>query len=228
MIGSRRDWADAVLPDAKDRLIGLLRAGMVTAPQLRLDTQRLYLRPPRMKDWKAWAGIRQTSRAFLTPWEPTWPTDAFSRRTFMRRLRRQIADWRADRGYALLIFDRSTEDLMGGVNLTAVRRGVAQVASLGYWVGEAFANRGIMTEAVKAVLTFGFRQIGLHRIEAACLPHNEPSQRLLTRVGFSEEGFARNYLRINGQWQDHVLFGLVREDFDRFDQPHPVISTGDD
>lgn len=216
MIGSRRDWVDLIKADATDKVFGLLRPGLGrnTFPAVRLETNRLYIRHARPKDWKAWAALRQANRAFLTPWEPTWPTDAFSRRTFVRRLRRQLAEWKSDRGYSLLVFSRTDDQLVGGVTLSAVRRGVAQMASMGYWVGEAFARRGYMTEATKSMLGFGFRQVGLHRIEAACLPHNEASKRLLLSVGFTEEGYAKNYLRINGAWRDHILFGMARDGFE--------------
>jgi ribosomal-protein-alanine N-acetyltransferase len=125
-----------------------------------------------------------------------------------------LAEWKADRGYSLLVFTRTDDQLVGGVTLSAVRRGVAQMASMGYWVGEAFARRGYMTEATKSMLGFGFRQVGLHRIEAACLPNNEASKRLLLSVGFTEEGFAKSYLRINGSWRDHILFGMARDGFE--------------
>jgi len=216
MIGSRRDWVDIIRADATDKVFGLLRPslGRNTFPAVRLETTRLYIRHARPKDWKAWAALRQANRTFLTPWEPTWPTDAFSRRTFVRRLRRQLAEWKADRGYSLLVFSRADDQLVGGVTLGAVRRGVAQMASMGYWVGEGFARRGYMTEATTAMLGFGFRQLGLHRVEAACLPNNEASRRLLLGVGFTEEGFAKSYLRINGSWRDHFLFGMARDGFE--------------
>ncbi len=182
-------------------------------PPVRLEGERVYLRPPRGRDWKAWARLRAESRDFLTPWEPAWPVDALSRGAFMRRLRRQVADWRRDEGYSFLIFDRATEELMGGIGLTNVRRGVAQCASIGYWIGRHHARRGYMTEAARAVLGFSFDQIGLHRIEAVCLPSNEPSKALLEALGFLLEGYARKYLRINGDWQDHLLYALLREEF---------------
>jgi ribosomal-protein-alanine N-acetyltransferase len=119
----------------------------------------------------------------------------------------------------MLIFMKESRELVGGIGLTAVRRGVAQMASLGYWAGKAFSRQGLMTEAVRAMVGYGFRHAGLHRIEAACLPHNEASRRLLLRVGFEQEGYAKAYLRIDGAWRDHLLFGLSREDFEAM---HPA------
>lgn len=195
-----------------------LRSGLVGFPSLRLEAQRLYLRPPRPQDWASWADLRAESRAFLTPWEPSWPADALSRRSFMQRLRSQVSDWREDRGYTLLMFARD-DTLLGGISLTHVRRGVAQTASLGYWIGEPFARQGFMKEAVFAILQFAFGSIGLHRVEAACLPSNEASRRLLETAGFRQEGFARAYLRIAGAWRDHLLFAILQDEFARTQRP---------
>lgn len=214
MIASRRDWADLIRNETKDKVLGLIKGGLGPIPAVRLETSRLFMRAPRPRDWRAWSTLREENRDFLTPWEPTWPTDAYSKRAFMRRLRRQLADWRTDRGFHLFIFTKETRQLMGGVGLSSVRRGVAQMASLGYWAGQAFCRQGLMTEAVRAMIGYGFRHGGLHRVEAACLPHNEASHRLLLRVGFNEEGYAKNYLRIDGAWRDHLLFGLSREEYD--------------
>ena len=103
--------------------------------------------------------------------------------------------------------------LLGGVTLSNLRRGVAQTASLGYWIGGRYARQGFMTEALSGVLEFSFGELGLHRVEAACLPTNIASRGLLLRMGFREEGYARKFLRINGQWQDHVLFAILREEW---------------
>ena len=147
-----------------------------------------------------------------TPWEPTWPPDALSRSSFRARIARYGEDWRGDQGYNFFIF-RDDETLVGGVGLSNVRRGVAETASLGYWVGEPFARQGFMTAALPLVLDFSFDRLRLHRIEAACLPTNVPSRALLKRTGFTEEGYARRYLLIDGKWQDHVLFAILREDW---------------
>ena len=119
-------------------------------------------------------------------------------------------EWREDLGYSWLLFRRGDGALLGGITLSNVRRGVAQSGSLGYWIGEPHARRGYMTEALQLLLPHAFDHIGLHRIEAACLPHNTASRGLLTKLGFVEEGYARQYLRINGSWQDHVLYGLLK------------------
>lgn len=178
----------------------------------RLKHGRIYLRPARQSDWRAWASLRRESRDFLVPWEPSWSGDALSRAAFRRRLRSHEAEWQRGTGYSFLMFRAEDDALIGGVTLSNVRRGVAQSGSLGYWVGEPFARQGYMTEGLRAVLDFAFDRLALHRIEAACLPANRASQGLLLKTGFTEEGYSRQYLRINGRWQDHRLFAILRGD----------------
>ena len=191
-------------------LFGLGR--LYAPPGSRLEGTRVYLRPPRFGDWRAWSRLRAASREFLTPWEPTWPADALGRGAYRRRLRQAALEWRDDAGYGFLLFRREDDELVGGVTLSHVRRGVAQTATLGYWIGAPFARQGYMTEALRCLLPFAFGRLALHRVEAACLPRNEASRRLLDRIGFREEGFARQYLRIDGAWRDHVLYALLGDD----------------
>jgi ribosomal-protein-alanine N-acetyltransferase len=181
----------------------------------RLETTRLILRRPVLADFHDWSGLRAASRDFLVPWEPSWPDDALGIAAFRRRLRQLASEWRNDQGYGFFIFRRDGEQLLGGVNLSHLRRGVAQTASVGYWMGEAHANQGGMSEAMLALLPYAFERLGLHRVEAACLPTNKASRALLAKLGFREEGYAVRYLKINGTWQDHVLHSLLAEDFKR-------------
>ncbi len=179
----------------------------------RLDGVQVYARPPMERDWQEYAELRAASRRFLEPWEPTWPSDALMRDAFVRRLRRYANDWRDDLAYNFLLFRKDGDRLVGGISLSNVRRGVAQAGSLGYWIGETYARRGYMSEGLNAMLGFAFHQLGLHRVEAACLPANEASQRLLLRCGFVREGYAKKFLKIRGEWQDHLLFALLAEQY---------------
>jgi [ribosomal protein S5]-alanine N-acetyltransferase len=169
------------------------------------------LRTPQLTDFNAWAELREESREFLTPWEPTWPVDDLSRSAFRRRFRRYAEDLRTDQGYAFLIFRGSDNVMVGGLTLANIRRGVAQAASLGYWMGLPFTRRGYMTAAVRAIVPFAFGTLRLHRLEAACIPTNTGSIRLLENTGFVREGYARDYLCINGVWQDHLLYGRLKD-----------------
>ena len=180
------------------------------ARSLRLQYQRIYMRPPVQRDWRDWAALRAENRTFLAPWEPTWPYDALTRGAFRRRLRIYKTEMRQGTSYSFLVFRRADDAMLGGVTVSNVRRGVAQSASLGYWIGECYARQGYMTEALAVALNFAFVRLGLHRVEAACLPGNYASRALLLKSGFTEEGYAREYLRIDGRWQDHQLFAILR------------------
>lgn len=171
------------------------------------------LREAAMDDFAEWAALRGASREFLTPWESTWPEDALTAAAFRRRLRQYTEDRERGVGYYFLIRRTADGVLVGGINLTHVRRGIAQSGTLGYWIGASFARRGYMTDAMRAVLAFAFDMLALNRVEAACLPANAASRALLARCGFTQEGLARKYLRINGVWQDHLTFAILREDW---------------
>ncbi len=173
----------------------------------------LKLRPPHANDYGQWADLRARSREHLRPWEPEWARDELSRSAFRRRLRYYQKDLREEQGYAFFIFSADDETLLGGLTLSNIRRGVTQAASVGYWIGLPYMQQGHMTRAVGLAAGFVFDTLRLHRLEAACLPNNIGSISVLQRNGFQREGLARRYLKINGMWQDHVLFALLEEDF---------------
>lgn len=176
---------------------------------LRVQGNGVFLRPPRAADYGEWRELRAASRSFLQPWEPTWPADDLSRGAFRRRLLAYARDREAGLAYPFFVFRASDGALTGGITLSNVRRGVAQMGSVGYWCGKPFVRQGLTLAAVRALSEFAFRTLALHRLEAACIPDNQPSRRLLAKAGFVEEGYAQAYLKINGAWRDHVLFGLV-------------------
>lgn len=173
----------------------------------------VWLRSPMMGDYGAWAELRTMSREHLTPWEPSWQRDELSRSSFRRRVRHYQREAREDLGYAFLIFKDAGDRLLGGLTLSNVRRGVTQAAVLGYWLGLPFVRQGFMTEAVAAIAAFSFEELHLHRLEAATMPNNAASVRVLERNGFRREGLARRLLKINGTWEDHVLHALLAEEF---------------
>lgn len=186
----------------------------MSVPESRLTLQGdgVRLRPPRIGDYDGWAEVRAASRAFLQPWEPTWPADDLTRGAYRRRLSAYAKERDAGEAWRFFILREPDGQVVGGVSLSNVRRGVAQAGTVGYWAAQAFARRGHTLAGVKAVAAFAFDTLNLHRLEAACVPDNEPSARLLLKAGFTEEGRARKYLKINGVWRDHRLFGMLRED----------------
>lgn len=175
------------------------------------------LRPPRAGDYPAWSSLRETSRGYLQPWEPSWPDDDLTRAAFRRRLAVYAREMELGNAWPFFIFEKTDGDwsgdrLVGAVTLSNIRRGVAETGTLGYWIGQPHAGRGHATAAVRAVAGHAFDRLKLHRLEASCLPTNAASRRVLEKAGFRCEGEARAYLKINGQWADHLLFGLLSED----------------
>ncbi len=187
---------------------------MFQPPFLRRDLptlkgERVILRMPAHSDFRQWAVLREESRDFLVPWEPAWSTDELSRHAYRQRLRRYREEYDRGSGLTFFIFLRESDILVGGLSLSNIRRGVAQAATVGYWMGAPHAGKGLMLDALKLVIPFAFGQLSLHRLEAACIPENQRSVRLLEKAGFRREGLARSYLKINGAWQDHVLYALI-------------------
>jgi ribosomal-protein-alanine N-acetyltransferase len=180
--------------------------------RVRIETERLTLRPPVHGDFRAWAGLRERSAAFLVPWEPTWSADHLTRKAFTNRV--YWANRSISSGAALPLFieRRSDRAFLGAITLDNIRRGPAQDGTLGYWVGEPFARQGYMHEAIEAVVHYAFETLDLSRIQAACLPENKASRGVLEKCGFKYEGVAQSYLQINGRWRNHVLYSNLRGD----------------
>jgi len=181
-------------------------------PSLTLQGQGVTLRPPRRRDYAEWAALRQASRGFLQPWEPTWSPDELTISAYHRRLSAWRRGRELDQMYAFFVFREADDAMTGGVTINNVRRGVAQTGTVGYWSAQVHARKGHTLSALRTVIPFAFGPLGLHRLEAACLPNNDASAKLLLKAGFSEEGYAKAYLKINGDWRDHRLFGLVTRD----------------
>ncbi|MFP7673793.1 GNAT family N-acetyltransferase [Marivita sp. S0852] len=180
--------------------------------KLRLDTERMVLRPPMHSDFNPWSALRLDSEAFLAKWEPSWAEDHLTRRAFTNRV--YWANRAITSGTAVPLFLLRREDnmLMGAITLDNIRRGPAQAGTLGYWVGAPFARQGYMREAIEAVVHYAFDRLDLSRIEAACLPENQASRGLLEKSGFKYEGVAQSYLQIDGRWRTHVLYAQLRMD----------------
>jgi ribosomal-protein-alanine N-acetyltransferase len=192
--------------------MALFRSVTLSEPLPVIAGERVVMRAPQMADYAEWVQLREESRLFLTPWEPTWPDDDLTRAAYRRRLRRYADDQRTDQAYPFFVFRTQDNALVGGLTLANIRRGVAQAGSLGYWIGAPYARCGYMTAAVRALIPFTFGTLRLHRLEAACIPANKASIGLLEKTGFAREGYAREYLCINGTWQDHLLYARLKDD----------------
>ena len=177
-----------------------------------IETERLTLRLPVHSDQGAWVALRRDSADFLIPWEPSWAADHLTRRAFVHRVhwaRRMQAQGAA---LGLFMIRREDDTLVGAITLDHIRRGPAQSGTLGYWTGAPFARQGYMREAIGGVVHHAFSEMGLSRIEAACLPENAASRGVLEKSGFKYEGVAQSYLQINGRWRNHVLYANLRHD----------------
>lgn len=192
--------------------MALFRSIPWSEPQPMIEGAGVFLRAPVMGDYEEWADLRERSRAFLLPWEPEWPADDLTRSAFRVRIRRYAAEIRDDIGYPFFLFRAGDKRMLGGTTLSNVRRGVAQSANLGYWMGAPYAHKGYMSAAVAAMIPFSHGALGLKRVEAACIPENAASVRLLEKSGFVREGYARKYLCIAGKWQDHLLYARLSSD----------------
>jgi len=177
-----------------------------------VETQRLLLRLPEASDHEAWSELRREGETFLKEWEPTWSADHFSRKAFRNRVYWAARSRSEGRALALFLLRRQDERLLGAITLDNIRRGPAQSATVGYWIGPGYARQGYMSEALAAVVHHAFTALDLSRVEAACLPENAASRCLLERSGFKYEGVAQSYLQINGRWRNHVLYANLRGD----------------
>ena len=185
---------------------------LLSKRKVKIETERLTLRPPTHSDFRAWSGLRRESQDFLIPWEPEWAEDHLTRKAFTNRVywaSRSIASGSA---LPLFMIRRSDEVLVGAITLDNIRRGPAQAGTLGYWTGAPHAREGYMREAIGAVVHHAFTRLDLSRIEAACLPENKASRGLLEASGFKYEGVAQSYLQIARRWRTHVLYAALRSD----------------
>ncbi|THH37257.1 N-acetyltransferase [Aliishimia ponticola] len=180
--------------------------------KVRIETERLTLRPPVHADFRPWVALRQTSEAHLVPWEPRWADDHLSRKAFTNRVYWAQRSINSGSAVPLFLIRREDDALLGAITLDNIRRGPSQSGTLGYWTGVHYARQGYMQEAILAVLHHAFVQQDLSRIEAACLPQNAASRGLLEKCGFKYEGVAQSYLQIDGRWRNHVLYASLRND----------------
>jgi ribosomal-protein-alanine N-acetyltransferase len=177
------------------------------------------LRLPHQSDYGQWFRLRSDSRAFLQPWEPTWRPDELTEGAFRNRVRRGAQEYASGLAIPMLLFRRDDMALLGGLTIGYIRRGAAQSCMIGYWMGEKHAGQGHMLAALKVAIPFIHGGLQLHRIEAACIPENDRSIRLLEKAGFQREGYMKEYLKIRGEWRDHLLFALISSNQNKSGKP---------
>ena len=180
--------------------------------KVRIETERLTLRPPVHGDFRSWTALRQASFDFLSPWEPAWAKDHLSRKSFTNRVYWAQRSINSGTAVPLFLIRREDDTLLGAITLDNIRRGPAQAGTTGYWIGADFARQGYMREAIQGLVHHAFHALDLSRIEAGCLPENAPSRSLLEKCGYKYEGVAQSYLQIDGRWRNHVLYANLRSD----------------
>ncbi|MEO0820275.1 MAG: GNAT family protein [Pseudomonadota bacterium] len=180
--------------------------------QIEIETERLTLRLPQLRDYEDWSALRRESRSFLQPWEPAWARDHLSFRAFRNRVLWAERAVRLGEAVPLFLVGREDGPVVGGLTLSNIRREPAEAGTLGYWTGARYTRQGYMREALSALVDYAFGTLELSRLEAACLPDNTASRRLLERCGFKYEGVAQAYLQIDGRWRNHVLYAALRPD----------------
>jgi ribosomal-protein-alanine N-acetyltransferase len=184
----------------------------------RLTSERLVLRPPRTTDVTELRRLLRKNSAHLAPWSPAPPPneDPTSLTAVSTAILRHRREWKRGEAYVLLIALRQAgEPLVGRVAFGGVMRGVFQNAYLGYWVDAEHQSKGLMTEAVASATSFALGEARLHRVQAAVMPRNAASLRVLDKLGYRREGFAERYLCIAGTWEDHVIFATTAEEWNR-------------
>ena len=174
-------------------------------------SERLILRLPAITDYENWVILRRKSADFLNKWEPEKDINYFSKANFKKRVKWAKKNFNFKTVLHLFIFLRSNYLLVGGITLDNIRYGPFRSATLGYWLGEEYSKKGIMTESLNCFIRYVNKEIGISRIEAATLPNNIASRRLLEKCNFKYEGVGQYYLQINGKWKHHILYANISE-----------------
>lgn len=177
----------------------------------KITTERLILRLPTFADYESWVLLRKKSENFLNKWEPEKDSNFYSRYFFNKRVSWAKKNFVKKTVLHLFLFLRSNNQLVGGITLDNIRFGPFKSATLGYWIGEEFSKKGIMTEGLNSLILYANKDIGISRIEAATLPNNAPSRRLLEKCNFKYEGVGQFYLQISGKWQHHILYANISD-----------------
>jgi ribosomal-protein-alanine N-acetyltransferase len=182
---------------------------------IRLTTSRLILRPPRTQDVAEVRRVMRYNQVHLKPWNPAPRPgeDPTSITEISNTLLRQRREWKSGRTFAFMLSPKEDPSrFIGKIALNGVMRGAMHGAYLGYWMDVDHQNGGLCTEGIRAVMDFAFGPAALHRLQAAIMPRNARSLRVIEKLGFRREGYAERYLQIAGRWEDHILFARTSEE----------------
>jgi ribosomal-protein-alanine N-acetyltransferase len=176
-----------------------------------LQTERVRLELPPPSAAPRIVSYIESNKGHLAPWEPPSPRDLFTNAFWERRLQQNRQEYREGKSMRLVMLWRDAPDgpLVGMANFTQFVRGAFMACTLGYSIDQDAEGKGLMYEALRAAIRHVFDELGMHRVQANYIPTNERSGKLLRRLGFQVEGYARDYLYINGAWRDHILTALT-------------------
>jgi ribosomal-protein-alanine N-acetyltransferase len=194
-------------------IVGRIRGWPVTLIEPDLLDAPITLRPVRVSDARTWREIRVRNASWLRPWEPTNPETPLHRSSIgpyvsmVRTMRRE-----ARQGQALPWVVTYGGAFAGQLTVGSITWGSSRSGTIGYWVDESFAGRGVIPTALAMAVDHCFRVVGLHRLEASIRPENMASRRVVEKLGFREEGIRVRQLHINGQWRDHICYAITAEE----------------
>jgi [ribosomal protein S5]-alanine N-acetyltransferase len=192
----------------------------MTTIRMRLEDPPTAIRPTDPEDARTQLALRMANREHTAPWDPARDESFYTEAGQRLELDLDQRSWAAGNAYAFAVLDTDARDrLIGRVALSNVVRGPWQNATLGYWIDKDAAGRGHATRAVRLAVRFAFEHAGMHRVQPAIIPRNVRSVRVAEKVGFRLEGRALRYLKINGVWEDHDVYALTVEDWDRMSRP---------
>lgn len=178
-------------------------------PKVRLVTERMVVRLAGERDGYRLADYYSENKEFLKPWEPTRDNSHFIPSSWNNRLHLMSELHRQGNAFHFILLDNEENEVMGVVNFSNILRGAFHACYLGYSLGKKWQGQGLMHEALVHAIRYMQKHQGMHRIMANYMPHNSRSGNLLTRLGFEREGYAKQYLQIDGEWRDHVLTALT-------------------
>jgi ribosomal-protein-alanine N-acetyltransferase len=180
------------------------------------ETERLCVRLPGAADAARVAAFYSGNREHLQPWSPTFHPGLFSEEFWAAEFDRRLADYQAGREVrGFLYLPDDPERVIGNLSLSQIVRGVLQACTLGYALAADAQGHGYMLEAVRGAVAYAFGPLGLHRVMADYMPRNRRSAAVLREAGFVVEGYAREFLLINGRWEDHVLTAITNREWGR-------------
>ncbi len=178
-----------------------------------LKTKHLSIRIPTTKDAVKLRDYYIRNRIHLSKWEPSRSASFYSTPWWQFRIEQIIREYSEGSAVSFVAFSPDDSEVVAVANFSNIIQGVFKSCYLGYSIGKDYEGKGLMTEFLQACLAFVYENIGLHRVMANYIPTNQRSSALLTKLGFAREGYAKKYLKIDGEWQDHVLTALLQEDW---------------